>query len=240
MINETALLSLLAIFVLISLALGVIVIKLRTNSGAPALRAEYAEQQNQQLTAQNLQLQQQNAQQSEELHALQVLRSREEAQLDAVTDQLEQSQHNLAELNQRYTTLQQTLSQTERALSSHQSMQQELKQRLDDKQAEYLRLDEQYRQLNQQFLEINREHTRLTTELSQKESHFKEQMQLLEESRALLKRDFENLANEILEQKGKRFTELSQTSLSALLNPIQAEMKGFKEKVEHIHEQESM
>ena len=54
-----------------------------------------------------------------------------------------------------------------------------------------------------------------------------------------MKQDFELLANEILENKGKAFREINQQSIQNLLNPVQAEMKGFREKVESLHTEET-
>lgn len=79
------------------------------------------------------------------------------------------------------------------------------------------------------------ENARLGTALEQQRLHFDQQLALLRDSRDQLKQEFENLANEILERKGRTFSELSQRNISGLLQPIQAEMKGFREKVESIH-----
>lgn len=78
-------------------------------------------------------------------------------------------------------------------------------------------------------------HAELATTLEQKQQHFVEQLELLKENRDQLKQEFENLANEILERKGQAFSALSEKNISGLLQPIQAEMKGFREKVENIH-----
>ncbi|PMR79315.1 DNA recombination protein RmuC [Halomonas urumqiensis] len=78
-------------------------------------------------------------------------------------------------------------------------------------------------------------HAELATMLEQKQQHFAEQLALLKENRDQLKQEFENLANEILERKGQAFSALSEKNISGLLQPIQAEMKGFREKVENIH-----
>lgn len=83
--------------------------------------------------------------------------------------------------------------------------------------------------------ELQSRHAELTTTLEHRERHHGEQLELLRTSRDQLKQEFENLANEILERKGKAFSELSQKNISGLLQPIQTEMKGFREKVESIH-----
>ncbi len=83
--------------------------------------------------------------------------------------------------------------------------------------------------------DLQSRHAELTTTLEQKQQHFTEQLNWIRENRDQLKQEFENLANEILERKGKAFSELSQKNISGLLQPIQTEMKGFREKVESIH-----
>ncbi|MBS9403912.1 DNA recombination protein RmuC [Halomonas sp. TRM85114] len=83
--------------------------------------------------------------------------------------------------------------------------------------------------------DLQSRHAELTTTLEQKQQHFTAQLTWIRENRDQLKQEFENLANEILERKGKAFSDLSQKNISGLLQPIQTEMKGFREKVESIH-----
>lgn len=83
--------------------------------------------------------------------------------------------------------------------------------------------------------DLQSRHAELMTTLEQKQQHFTAQLDWIRENRDQLKQEFENLANEILERKGKAFSELSQKNISGLLHPIQSEMKGFREKVESIH-----
>jgi DNA recombination protein RmuC len=110
----------------------------------------------------------------------------------------------------------------------HAAVQGELRERLADRER---RLDELQRTLG----EVQVSEARLATTLEQKQQHFEAQLALLRDSRDQLRQEFENLANEILERKGRAFSELSQQRISGLLQPIQAEMKGFREKVETIH-----
>ncbi|GGX93833.1 DNA recombination protein RmuC [Litchfieldella qijiaojingensis] len=94
-------------------------------------------------------------------------------------------------------------------------------------------------ELQEREQRLRQERARMSETLTLKEAHFREQLELIKESRDQLKREFENLANEILERKGRAFSELSQKNISGLLQPIQSEMKGFREKVEAIHQQET-
>lgn len=78
-------------------------------------------------------------------------------------------------------------------------------------------------------------HSRLKSSLEEKQQHFDQQLKLLQESREGLTKEFERLANEVLERKGRAFKELNQESIGNLLKPIQTEMMGFRAKVEAIH-----
>lgn len=98
---------------------------------------------------------------------------------------------------------------------------------------------EQHQALQSRLQQLQSEHSALTTRREEQERHFRQQLEQLEASREQLKKEFEHLASEVLERKGKAFTEMSEQSLNHLLNPIRNEMKGFREKVEHIHLRET-
>ena len=60
-------------------------------------------------------------------------------------------------------------------------------------------------------------------------------MLLLNEARDNLKREFENLANRIFEDKGKSFTTTSRESLEALLKPFREQITGFQSRINEVH-----
>ncbi len=88
------------------------------------------------------------------------------------------------------------------------------------------------------FIDLQRRHAELRTSLMEKQHHYDEKIRFLNEARDQLKKDFNLLANEILENKGKAFREINQQSMQSLLTPVQAEMKSFREKVENIHSED--
>jgi len=65
-----------------------------------------------------------------------------------------------------------------------------------------------------------------------------EKLELLEQARASLQDQFKNLANEILEDKSKRFTQQNQMNLEQMLMPLQQQIREFKGKVEEVYVQE--
>ena len=69
-------------------------------------------------------------------------------------------------------------------------------------------------------------------------AHAAEKLRLLEEAKASLTDQFRNLANDILEEKSRRFTEQNQANLGQLLDPLRAQLSEFKGKVEEVYVQE--
>ena len=83
------------------------------------------------------------------------------------------------------------------------------------------------------------ENADLKARQEQNEAHFKQQLQQLAEQRELLKKEFENLANNIFEAKGQAFTETNKQSLDTLLNPFKQQLDQFKTQVENIHHKDT-
>jgi len=76
---------------------------------------------------------------------------------------------------------------------------------------------------------------RLQTERRERESRHEEQLQLLNEARDNLKKEFENLANKIFDDKGKSFTATSRASLEDLLRPFREQITGFQQRINEVH-----
>ncbi|GAB1233486.1 DNA recombination protein RmuC [Ferrigenium sp. UT4] len=62
-----------------------------------------------------------------------------------------------------------------------------------------------------------------------------EKLQLLNHAREEMSNQFKVLANEILEEKSKRFTEQNQTNLNQLLDPLKLKLTEFQGKVEEVY-----
>ncbi|MDP8986656.1 MAG: DNA recombination protein RmuC [Pseudomonadota bacterium] len=65
-----------------------------------------------------------------------------------------------------------------------------------------------------------------------------EKLALLADAKQALSDQFKNLANEILEDKSKRFTEQNQTNLGALLDPLKLRITEFQSKIEDTYVKE--
>lgn len=73
---------------------------------------------------------------------------------------------------------------------------------------------------------------RLETSLELERSGAQEKMTLLQEAKDQLRQQFQVLAQDILEEKSKRFSEQNQTALGQILEPLRARIQEFQGKVE--------
>jgi DNA recombination protein RmuC len=90
--------------------------------------------------------------------------------------------------------------------------------------------------LQERFGGLASEHTELKTTLQKREEHFQEQMLQLADTRKSLTQEFENLANKIFEEKGKTFTQTSQTSIDGMLKPFRDQIEGFQKRINDVHD----
>jgi DNA recombination protein RmuC len=127
-----------------------------------------------------------------------------------------------------------------------------LKEQLATQVAQLQARDEQARELRQQREQLQRELEELrlrevalnrglamrSTELDSERVHTQEKIQLLTQARETLSEQFRNLANDILEDKSKRFTETNAVRLGELLGPLGLKIAEFQKKVEHAYDTE--
>lgn len=119
---------------------------------------------------------------------------------------------------------------------------------LEEKLNGLLQQIEQFKlQLNQTVQEretIRTEKESLAIQLSKKETDFenlwernKEQKEEVEKLQEKFTKEFENLANKILEEKTTKFTEQNKENLKNILSPLQDKIQLFEKKVEDTHKE---
>ena len=89
---------------------------------------------------------------------------------------------------------------------------------------------------------LQKENSDLSMKLTAVEVRLSEQQKAFEEKLAfkdVLEIEFKNLANEILEEKSKRFTDQNKLNLDSLLTPLGNQIKEFKARVDEVYEKES-
>lgn len=85
-------------------------------------------------------------------------------------------------------------------------------------------------ELSNQLVQVQTEHKNLQAKLSDQ----KEELEKLNERFA---HEFKNLANEIFEEKSKKFTEQNKTNIHDILNPLKEKIGEFQRKVEETNKE---
>ena len=147
-----------------------------------------------------------------------------------VTDKLNQQQELLRQ--QRETELavltERLSSQTALAQQSAQSAQQQAHEAR-------IKLDQQQTQLSDYQARV----AELTARLDAERLQATEKLALLEAARSEFGHQFQLLANTILEEKSKKFTEQNQVNLGGILLPLQEKIKEFQTQVADTYDKDS-
>ncbi|MCB0495803.1 MAG: DNA recombination protein RmuC [Cyclobacteriaceae bacterium] len=98
-----------------------------------------------------------------------------------------------------------------------------------------VQLEESHNQREKQEEELREERTKqveLERQLAKAEADNENLTRRFAEEAKLMETRFENLANKILDEKSKKFTDQNKTNLNELLNPLKERIHLFEEKVE--------
>ena len=124
--------------------------------------------------------------------------------------------------------------------SALQAIQQE---RLRSMETQHTQLAQENQQLREQLSVLDRELASVGTRLEEERKQAEEKITLLREmtesGKKALTEEFQNLANSILEDKTKRFSEQNLESLGQVLTPFRERLNEFKSRVEEIHYQDA-
>lgn len=135
------------------------------------------------------------------------------------------------EQNQQISALREKLGGAESTVTSQL---QEIARLTDEARELTVRRD----QLLAELQGLNTHFTEISTTLDAERRQNDEKLALLNEAREQLSNQFKSLANEILEEKAKRFTEQNQTNIGQLLEPLKIKLTEFQGKVEEVYVQE--
>lgn len=80
---------------------------------------------------------------------------------------------------------------------------------------------------------------KLETQLDEERKQSAEKLKLLDQAKGQLTSEFQNLANNILEEKSLKFTEQNQQNIDQVLKPLREQLGDFRRKVEDVYEKES-
>lgn len=90
-------------------------------------------------------------------------------------------------------------------------------------------------QADAQVNELTDQLTQLRTQAEAEQKNSDEKLELLLQAKATLSDQFKTLANDILEEKSKRFAEQNREGVSLLLEPLKTKLAEFQGKVEEVY-----
>ena len=132
------------------------------------------------------------------------------------------------------------ISLEERLIALNAQFDQQKTQFLNDKNT----LEKQLETVNSEKENIRNEKDSLAIQLSKKEVDFenlwernKEQKDEVEKLQEKFTKEFENLANKILDEKSNKFTEQNKENMKNILSPLQDKIQLFEKKVEDTHKE---
>jgi DNA recombination protein RmuC len=91
----------------------------------------------------------------------------------------------------------------------------------------------------EQAAELRSQVAALDATLAAERAAQEQKLALLDDARDRMTHQFRALANDILEEKSRRFTEQNQTNLGHLLDPLKTRLQEFQSKVDQVYVQES-
>lgn len=162
------------------------------------------------------------------------------------TSELQTSQNKISELTSQI--------ESEKDLNRQQTeilngLKNELAKISADNTAQNLRLDEQQKLNSSQSLEIKQLYTEkqdlialkaeLTAQNSSLQQLLENQKKEITKMQEAAKNEFKNLANEILEEKSKKFTDANRENLDTLLKPLGENLETFKKRVDEVYQNEA-
>lgn len=163
------------------------------------------------------------------------LEKREELVAD-LNDRLAKAQAAGLQLQAERESLKDELASEGKRAKALETAEREVREQLAETKQALVKQVQSFSELQERLQQLNADHTELKTTLSQREDHFQEQMTQLADARKSLTQEFENLANKIFEEKGKTFTQTSQTSIDGMLKPFREQIEGFQKRINEVHD----
>jgi len=164
--------------------------------------------------------------------------------IEASVGDLEESKELIESEQGKVNDLQGKLSESNEGLSAAKAKLESGIGIEEERQARIQQLEAELSEQKSNVITVETERNKLSKELAtqettldEKEKHFKAQLAQIDEQKGIMKTEFQNLANEILETKGAAFNKLNKKSLDEMLNPFKQQISDFKGKVESLHQE---
>lgn len=154
------------------------------------------------------------------------------ARLPGLESQLKDSVRQFAETNAKLTDLRESSARENGQLRAELVAERTAAARVSDELGvAKISLSQAEAQVN----ELTDQLTQLRTQTEAEQKNSAEKLELLLQAKAALSDQFKTLANDILEEKSKRFAEQNREGVSLLLEPLKTKLAEFQGKVEEVY-----
>ncbi|TYA55976.1 DNA recombination protein RmuC [Formosa maritima] len=123
-------------------------------------------------------------------------------------------------------------------LSTLEERQKQLSQTIDNLKQDSNKIEIERNEIRNEKELLNSELTRRNTEYENLQEKIKEQKVEVEKLQEKFSKEFENLANRILDEKSKKFTSQNKDNLDAILKPLEEKIKHFEKRVEETNKED--
>lgn len=134
--------------------------------------------------------------------------------------------------------LKKALADKEQQCVAHQLKEQQLAEQISELKQQREQHFDAWQQSQKENTALSSQYHALKSQIKERQISFEAQISQLEKAKQQLKTEFSLLAEQILEQKSQRFSQLNEQHMQQLLKPMHSELQGFKQKVESIHVEE--
>ncbi|WP_156490711.1 DNA recombination protein RmuC, partial [Oleiphilus sp. HI0086] len=112
-----------------------------------------------------------------------------------------------------------------------------LLERLEAQGEQCLNLHDELQSSRLQVVDLNRNNARLEAVIEERDRAMIQQREQFESQKKSLQSEFENLANRIFDEKGKRITKDNQLSIEGVLKPFREQITEFRHRVDGIQKE---
>lgn len=161
------------------------------------------------------------------------------ANVEDYQKRLELAQTDLQKERETVSTLKSELADEGKKAKGFEEANNDARAQLTELKGQLKAADEKIEAVQGEFAEVKRQETKLKAELDERQASHARELANFEQQKTSLSEHFKVLSNEILEAKTKSLQESSQLSLSAVMNPFQQSIEGFKKEVQEIHHRET-
>jgi DNA recombination protein RmuC len=108
-----------------------------------------------------------------------------------------------------------------------------------ERKAQLAKLESTITEQDEQIRTLTEQETSSRIRLEEQKKQSDERIKEFTEVKKRMTTDFENLANKILEEKSKRFTDQNKSNMDELLKPMRTQLGDFRKRVDQIHHEDS-